>query len=132
MIDTTEIFLAINSIRKNEKKKPSKINIYQYLQKDEKHKELEYETLDQVIENLLLSRTIFTKSDPDSFYIWNGDIIIERFNGIFLLRQDKNENENKIRDLNHRLEILSVVSELKLTSIHTVLNNIADQFQSRY
>ena len=114
------------------KKKPSKINIYQYLQKDEKHKELEYETLDQVIENLLLSRAIFTKSDPDSFYIWNGDIIIESFNGIILLRQDKNEKENKIRDLNHRLKILSVVSELKLTSIHTVLNNIADQFQSRY
>ena len=51
MIDTTEIFLAINSIRKNEKKKPSKSNIYQHLQKDEKHKELEYETFDQVIEN---------------------------------------------------------------------------------
>ena len=43
MIDTTEIFLAINSIRKNEKKKPSKSNIYQHLQTDEKHKELEYE-----------------------------------------------------------------------------------------
>ena len=42
-----------------------------------------------------------------------------------------NEKENKIRDLNHRLEILSEVSELKLndinnqiTSIHTALNNI--------
>ena len=66
MIDTTEIFLAINSIRKNEKKKPSKSNIYQHLQKDEKHKELEYETFDQVIENLLLSGTVFTKTDPDS------------------------------------------------------------------
>ena len=51
MIGTTEIFLAINYIRKNEKKKPSKSNIYQHLQKDEKHKELEYETFDQVIEN---------------------------------------------------------------------------------
>ena len=44
MIDTTEIFLAINFIRKIEEKKPSKSNIYQHLQKDEKHKEeLEYE-----------------------------------------------------------------------------------------
>ena len=60
MIDTTEIFLVINSIRKNKKKKPSKNNIHQHLQKDEKHKELEYETFDQVIENLLLSVTIFT------------------------------------------------------------------------
>ena len=41
MIDTAEIFLAINSIRKNEKKKPSKSNIYQHLQKDEKYKGLE-------------------------------------------------------------------------------------------
>ena len=47
----TEIFLAINFIRKNGKKKTSKSNIYQHLQKDEKHKELEYETFDQVIEN---------------------------------------------------------------------------------
>ena len=45
--------------------------------------------------------------------------------------QDINEKGNKIRDLNHRLEILSEVSELKLiemniqiTSIHTSLNNI--------
>ena len=67
MIDTTEIFLAINSIRKNEKKKPLKSNIYQYLQKDEKHKELEYETFDEVIENILLFGTIFTKTDI--FYI---------------------------------------------------------------
>ena len=106
-------------------------NIYQHLQKDEKHKELQYETFDQVIENLLLSGTVFTKSDPDSFYISNDDIIIESFNDITLLRQDINEKENKIRDLNHRLEILSEVSELKLndinnqiTSIHTALNNI--------
>ena len=107
MIDTTEIFLAINSIWKNEKKKPSKSNIHQHLQKDENHKELEYETFDQVIENLLFSGTIFVKSDSDSFYISNDDIIIEIFNGITLLRQDINEKENKIRDLNHRLEILS-------------------------
>ena len=103
MIDTTEIFLAINSIRKNEKKKPSKSNIYQHLQKDEKHKELEYETFDQVIENLLLSGKIFAKTDPDLFYILNDDIIIESFNHITLLRQDINEKENKIRNLNHRL-----------------------------
>ena len=49
MTDTTEIFFAINSIRKNEKRKPSKNNIYQHLQKDEKHKEVEYETFDQVL-----------------------------------------------------------------------------------
>ena len=67
MIDTTEIFLAINSIRKNEKKKPLKSNIYQYLQKDEKHKELEYKTFDEVIENILLFGIIFTKTDI--FYI---------------------------------------------------------------
>ena len=67
MIDTAEIFLAINSISKNEKKKPLKSNIYQYLQKDEKHKELEYETFDEVIENILLFGTIFTKTDI--FYI---------------------------------------------------------------
>ena len=107
MIDTTEIFLAINSIRKDEKKKPSKSNIYQHLQKDEKHKELEYETFVQVIENLLLSGTIFKNSDPDSFYISKDDIIIQSFNDITLLRQDINEKKNKIRDLNHRLEILS-------------------------
>ena len=47
------------------------------------------------------------------------------------MRQDINEKENKIRDLNDRLEILPEVSELKLndiniqiTSIHTALNNI--------
>ena len=103
MIDTTEIFLAINSIRKNEKKKPSKSNIYQHLQKDEKHKELEYETFDQIIENLLLSGKFFAKTDPDLFYILNDNIIIESFNHITLLRQDINEKENKIRNLNHRL-----------------------------
>ena len=63
MIDTTEIFNVINSITKNEKKKPSKSN--KYLLKDEKHKELQYETFDQVIKNLLLSGTIFTKTDTD-------------------------------------------------------------------
>ena len=114
MIGTTLIFLAINSIRKNERKKPSKRNIYQYLQKDENHKEVEYETFDQVIENLLLSGTIFTKTDPDSFNILNDYIIIESFNDITRLRQDINEKGNKIRDRDHRLEILSEVSELKL------------------
>ena len=48
-----------------------------------------------------------------------------------LMRQDINEKENEILDRNHRLEILSEVSQLKLndindqiTSIHTFLNNI--------
>ena len=138
MIDTTEIFLAINSIRKNEKKKPSKSNIYQHLQKDEKHKELVYKRFEKVIENLLLSGTIFTKSDLNSFYISNDDIIIESFNNITLLPQDMNEKENKIRDLNHRLEILSEVSELKMndinnqiTSIHTALNNITSSHKAQ-
>ena len=138
MIDTTEIFLAINSIWKNEKKKPSKSNIYQHLQKDENHKALEYKTFDQVIENLLFSGTIFVKSDSDSFYISNDDIIIEIFNGITLLRQDINEKENKIRDLNNRLEILSEVSELKLndinnqiTSIHTAINDITSSHKAQ-
>ena len=47
------------------------------------------------------------------------------------MRHDINEKENKIWDLNHRLDILSEVSELKLndinnqiTSIHTSLKNI--------
>ena len=138
MIDTTEIFLAINSIRKNEKKKPSKSNIYQHLQKDEKHKELKYETFNQIIENVLLSGTIFTKTDTDSFYISNDDVIIESFNDITLLRQDINEKENKIRDLNDRLVILSEVFELKLndinnqiTSIHTALNNITSSHKAQ-
>ena len=46
------------------------------------------------------------------------------------MRQDVNEKENKTSDLNHRLEILSKVSELKLNdinnqiaSIHNALNN---------
>lgn len=53
VIDTTELFFAINSIRKNKKKKPAKSIIYQHLQKDEKHKELEFETFNQVIETYL-------------------------------------------------------------------------------
>ena len=65
------------------------------MQTDEKHKELEYETFDQVIENVLLSGTIFTKTDPVSFYISNDDIIIENFNDITLLRQDMNKKKNK-------------------------------------
>ena len=138
MIDTTGKFLAINSIRKNEKEKPSKSDIYQHLQKDEKHKELESDTFDQAIENILLSGTVFTKTDPDFFYILNDDIIIESFNDITLLRQDINEKENKIRDLNDRLEILSEVFELKLndinnqiTSIHTALNNITSSHKAQ-
>ena len=69
------------------------------------------------MENFLLSGTIFTKTDPDCFYTLNDDIIIESVNDITLLQQDKNEKENKIRDLNHRLETLSEVSELKLNDI---------------
>ena len=53
------------------------------------------------------------------------------------MRQDINEKENKIRDLNHRLEILSEVSELKLndiniqiTSIYTALNNITSSHKA--
>ena len=59
------------------------ISTYIY-RKIKKHKELEYETFDQVIENLLLSATIFTKTDPDSFYISNDNVIIESFNDILL------------------------------------------------
>ena len=95
MIDTTELFLAISSIRKNEKKKPSKSNIYQYLPKDEKHKELELEIFGRVIENLLLSGKIFKKTDPESFFILNDIIIIESFNDITLLRQDKMKRKIK-------------------------------------
>ena len=99
MIDTTDIFFVINSIRK-------KIYMYQHLQRDEKHKELEYKTFDQVIENLLLFGTILTMTDPDSFNMSNDDIIIESFNDISLLRQDINDNGNIIKELNHRLKIL--------------------------
>ena len=114
---TAEIFLAINSIGK---------------------KKLEYKAFNQVIENLLLSGTIFTKTDPEYFYSSNDDIIIERFNDITLLRQDINEKENKMRDLNHPLEILSEVSELKLndinnqiTTIHTTLNKITSSHKTK-
>ena len=44
MVDNIELFLGIHCIRKNEKKKPKNNNIYQQLQKDEKHIELVYET----------------------------------------------------------------------------------------
>ena len=54
------------------------------------------------------------------------------------MRQDINEKENEIRDLNHRLEILSEVSELKLndinnqiTSIHTALDNITSSHKAQ-
>ena len=85
-----------------------------------------------------LSGTIFTKTDLDSFYILNYEIIIERFNDITLLRQDIYEKENKIRDLNHRLEILSEVPQLKLndinipiTGIHTALSNITSSHKAQ-
>ena len=54
------------------------------------------------------------------------------------MQQDINEKENKIRDLSHRLEILSEVSQLKLndinnqvTSIHTPLNNITSSHRAQ-
>ena len=54
------------------------------------------------------------------------------------MRQDINEKENKIRDLNDRLEILSEVFELKLndinnqiTSIHTALSNITSSHKAQ-
>ena len=54
------------------------------------------------------------------------------------MQQDINEKENKIRDLNHRLKILSEVSELKLndinnqiTNIHTALNNITPSHKAK-
>ena len=85
-----------------------------------------------------LSGTIFTKTDLDSFYILNYEIIIERFKDITLLRQDIYEKENKIRDLNHRLEILSEVPQLKLndinipiTGIHTALSNITSSHKAQ-
>ena len=128
MIDTTEIFLAINSCRKNGKKKPTRGNIYQQSQKEEKHKELECETFNQVTKNLLLFAVLLQRlADSDSFYISNDDVIIESFDNFTLMRQDINEKENKIRDF----EILSEVSELRLNeiisqikSIHTFLNNV--------
>ena len=86
MIDTTEIFLAKNTIRKNEKKKLSKSNIYQHLQKDEKHKDLENETLKPGKWKLISLWNNFTKIDLDSFYILNDDIIIESFSNITLMR----------------------------------------------
>ena len=36
----------------------NKSNIYRNVKKDEKHKELEYKTFNQVIENLLISGTL--------------------------------------------------------------------------
>ena len=63
MIDITEKISCNKFHQKNEKKRPSKSNLYQHSQKDEKHKELEYKTFNQVIKNLPLSGTIFTKTD---------------------------------------------------------------------
>ena len=90
------------------------------------------------MKNLLLSGTIFTNTDQGSFYISNDAIIIESFNDTTLSRQDINEKENKIRDLNHGLEILSEGSELKLNdinnqipSIHTALNNITSSHKAQ-
>ena len=102
----------------------SKSNIFQHLQKDENQKELDNERFNQAFENLLLSGTIFIKTDPDSFYISNDDIIIESFNDITLIWQDVNEKENKIRDLNHYLEVLSEVPQLKLNDINNQITSI--------
>ena len=106
-----------------------------------KYKELEKETFDKVIENLPLSGTIFTKTDPELFYIPNDNIIIKCFNDVTLLPHGINGKENKINDLNHRFEILSEVSELKLndinnqitsiTSIYTALNNITSSHKAK-
>ena len=86
------------------------------------------ETFNQLIENLLLSGTNFTKTDPIS----NDDIIIESFNNITLMRQDINEKENKILYLSHRLEILLEVSELKLNDINNQItsNNITSSHKA--
>ena len=40
------------------------------------------------------------------------------------MRQDINEKENKIRELNHRHEILSEVSKLKLNDINNQITSI--------
>ena len=76
MISTAEIFLAINSNRKNAKKKPST--------KREKHKEPKYKTFSKVTEKVLVSKTIFTKKDSSTFYVSDDDVIIENFNDITL------------------------------------------------
>ena len=61
MIDTTEIFLVMKFIKWNEEEKLSKSNIFHHLLKYEKNKELEYETFNQLIANLLLSETILQR-----------------------------------------------------------------------
>ena len=71
-------------------KKQSKRNILQDLKKEEKHKDLEYETFKEVIENLLLSRISFSKTDPHSFYTSSDDIIIKSFNDITFMPLDMN------------------------------------------
>ena len=88
-------------------------------------------SFDQLVENLLVSGPIFTKTDPDSFHFSNDNIITETFHDIILLWLDSNEKEKKIRDLNHGFEILLGVSEFKLndinnqiTCIHTALKHI--------
>ena len=60
------------------------------------------------------------------------EIIIESFSDITLLRQDINEKENKISDLNHRLEILPEVSELKQNDINNQIAFILLSITSPY
>ena len=60
------------------------------------------------------------------------EIIMESFSDITLLRQDINEKENKISDLNHRLEILPEVSELKQNDINNEIAFILLSITSPY
>ena len=60
------------------------------------------------------------------------EIIMESFSDITLLRQDINEKENKISDLNHRLEILPEVSELKQNDINNQIAFILLSITSPY
>ena len=87
-----------------------------------------YETFDQVLENLLVSGTMFT--DPGSFYILNDDIIIESFNNITLMRQDINEKENKIMDLSENSELKENDINHQITTINAALNKITSSYKA--
>ena len=88
-----------------------------------------YETFDQVLENLLVSGTIFT--DPGSFYILNfHDIIIESFNNITLMRQDIIEKENKIMELSENSELKENDINHQITTINAALNKITSSYKA--
>ena len=87
-----------------------------------------YETFDQVLENLLVSGTMFT--DPGSFFILNDDIIIESFNNITLMRQDINEKENKIMDLSENSELKENDINHQITTINAALNKITSSYKA--